>query len=125
MTPEELLAHALTKPGAWPDTPWGDEPVVKVGQEPGAGKIFAFLGAEGIGVKCGATREEADEWLARYPDEASVMAYIGRSGWNSLSTRGGIPDDELIEAVDRSYELVVGRLAKKHRPEGWDAPAEG
>jgi predicted DNA-binding protein (MmcQ/YjbR family) len=48
------------------------------------------------------------------------MAYIGRSGWNTLRIDGGIPDDELLDAVDRSYELVVGKLPKKHRPEGWD-----
>ena len=44
------------------------------------GKIFAFLGEGTVGVKAGATREEADEWLHRYPDDATVMAYIGRSG---------------------------------------------
>ncbi len=123
MTPAELLAHALAKPGAWRDYPWGgDEPVVKVGQEPGAGKIFVFVGGGGVGVKSGASREEADEWLIRYPDDASVMAYIGRSGWNSLATGRSIPDDEILEAVDRSYELVVSKLAKKHRPDGWDTP---
>jgi predicted DNA-binding protein (MmcQ/YjbR family) len=117
VTPEDLLAHCLAKPGAWPDYPWGgDEPVVKVGREPGAGKIFAFLGANGVGVKAGATRDIADEWLARFPDDASVMAYIGRSGWNSLTVGAGIPDDEILEAVDASYDLVVSKLPKKHRP---------
>ena len=112
------LCSAL--PGAWPDNPWGHEhPVYKVG--PGErGKIFAFLGSTTVGVKAGATREVADEWLDRYPDSATVMRYIGRSGWNSL-TYDGIPDDELLEAVDESYRLVVGRMPKKDRPEGWDA----
>jgi predicted DNA-binding protein (MmcQ/YjbR family) len=83
-------------------------------------KIFAFLGAEAVGVKAGATREEADEWLARFPDDASVMAYIGRSGWNTLAVGGAIPDEEILEAVDESYRLVVSRLPKKHRPPGWE-----
>jgi hypothetical protein len=30
-------------------------------------------------------------------DSASVMAYIGRSGWNDLSFTD-IPDDDLVEA---------------------------
>ena len=34
-----------------------------------------------------------------------------------------IPDDDLREAVDESYRLVVGKLPKKHRPEGWDGEA--
>ena len=62
----------------------------------------------------------ADEWLDRDPDDASVMAYIGRSGWNNLVIGGAIPDEELLEAVDESYRLVVGKLPKKHRPDGWD-----
>ena len=116
-----LQAHCLAKPGAWADNPWDHEhPVYKVG--PGErGKIFAFLGATTVGVKAGATRDVADEWLARYPGDATVMAYIGRSGWNNLSFGGAIPDEELIEAIDESYRLVVGRLPRKHRPEGRDA----
>ncbi|HET7350994.1 MAG TPA: MmcQ/YjbR family DNA-binding protein [Marmoricola sp.] len=117
MTPEEMLSYCLGKPGAWPDNPWDHEhPVVKVHD-----KIFAFIGSQGVGVKSGATREVADEWLHRFPSDASVMAYIGRSGWNDLRFGGAIEDDELRAAVDESYALVVGRLPRKHRPPGWDA----
>ena len=120
MSPDELLQHCLAKPGAWQDFPWGDEhPVVKVGAEE-RGKIFAFVNARSLGVKAG-PREVADEWLVRYPEDAKVMAYIGRSGWNDLALDGAIPDDELLEAVDESYRLVVGGLPRKHRPPGWDA----
>jgi len=62
-------------------------------------------------------RPRADEWLPRYPDDASVIAYIGRSGWNSLRIAGAIPDDEQLEAIDASYDAVVARLPKKERPE--------
>ena len=115
-----MQTHCLAKPGAWPDNPWGHEhPVIKVG--PGErGKIFAFLGASGVGVKGGPSREAADEWLQRFPDDAGVMAYIGRSGWNDLSLAGAIPDDELVEAVEESYRLVVSRLPKRDRPGGWE-----
>jgi len=89
MTWEDLLAYCLAKPGAWRDEPWEGDVVVKVGA-----KIFAFLGSgTSVGVKCGASREAADEWLLQYPDDASVMAYIGRSGWNMLRIGGAIPDD--------------------------------
>ena len=115
-----MQAYCLAKPGAWADDPWEHEhPVVKVG--PGEhGRIFAFLGSGGVGVKAGATREVADEWLARYPGDARVMRYIGRAGWNDLDFDGAIPDDELLEAVDESYRMVVAKLPKKHRPAGWD-----
>lgn len=115
-----LQELCLALPGAWPDDPWDHEhPVIKVA--PGElGKIFAFLGADTVGVKCGPSREAADEWLERYPDDASVMPYIGRSGWNNLRLGGGIPDDEIHEAVQESYRLVVSKLAKSRRPDGWD-----
>jgi predicted DNA-binding protein (MmcQ/YjbR family) len=112
MTPDELLSHCLAKPGAWQDEPWEGDLVVKVGP-----KIFAFLGSgTSVGVKCGRSRDEADEWLARYPDDASVMAYIGRSGWNTLRLGGTIPDEEILDAVDASYDAVVSKLPRKDRP---------
>ena len=120
MTPQELADHALGKPGAWPDSPWEGDRVAKVSDGRGGGKIFAFLGADAVGVKCGAGRDVADEWLHRYPGDASVMAYIGRSGWNTLRIGGAIPDDEILAAVDESYVLVVSKLPRKHRPSGWD-----
>jgi predicted DNA-binding protein (MmcQ/YjbR family) len=113
---QDLLEHCLAKPGAWQDEPWEGDVVVKVGP-----RIFAFLGTGGaglIGLKCGPTREVANEWLLRYPRDASVMAYIGRSGWNSLRVGGAIPDEELLEAVDASYRAVVSKLPKKNRPAG-------
>jgi len=114
MTWEELLAYGLAKPGAWQDEPWEGDVVTKVGS-----KIFAFFGsgaAASVGLKCGASREAADEWLLRYPDDASVMAYIGRSGWNTLRIGGAIPDDEVTEAIDSSYAAIVSKLPKKDRP---------
>jgi predicted DNA-binding protein (MmcQ/YjbR family) len=111
MTREELLSYCLAKPGAWEDEPWEGDVVAKVGP-----KIFAFLGTAAVGLKCGADRDMADEWLARYPDDASKMAYIGRSGWNTLRYGASIPDDEIREAIDSSYDLVVSKLPKKDRP---------
>ena len=61
-------------------------------------------------------KPEADEWLHRYPDDASVMAYVGRYGWNTLRLSGTIPGDELLEAIDASYEAVVAALPRSQRP---------
>jgi predicted DNA-binding protein (MmcQ/YjbR family) len=119
MTWDELLAYCLAKPGAWQDEPWEGDVVAKVGP-----KVFAFLGSPraprspqlSVGVKCGGSREDADEWLLRFPGDASASRYIGRSGWNSLAVGGAIPDEEIREAVDTSYDLVVAKLPKKDRP---------
>lgn len=116
MTSKDLLDYCLAKPGAWVDEPWDGDTVAKVGPAD-RGKIFAFLGSgDSVGLKAGADRDEADEWLLRYPQDASVMAYIGRSGWNTLRIGGSIPDDEIHEAIDTSYEMVVAKLPKKLRP---------
>jgi len=110
-----LRDAALAKPGAWEDMPWEGDLVAKVGD-----KIFAFLGDESIGLKCARTRIEADEWLRRYPDDASVMAYIGRHGWNTLRIGGAIDEEELVEALDTSYDIVVAGLPRSRRPKAGD-----
>jgi predicted DNA-binding protein (MmcQ/YjbR family) len=113
MTWDELLRHCLDKPGAWQDEPWDGDVVAKVGP-----KIFAFLGSGDpltVGVKAG-TRDEADEWLARFPEDARVMPYIGRHGWNTLMCDGAISTDEIRDAVDTSYEIIVKGLPRRQRP---------
>ncbi len=112
MTPSQLVSYCLAKPGAWQDEPWEGDVVAKVGD-----KIFAFLGSgASVGLKCGRDRDEADEWLTRYPGDVTVMPYIGRYGWNSFRVGGGVPDDELLETVDASYAEVVRRLPRNKRP---------
>jgi predicted DNA-binding protein (MmcQ/YjbR family) len=113
-------AYCLAKQGAWPDSPWENDTVVKVGP-----KIFAFLGAAhdgsspatSIGLKCG-DREAADLWLERYPDHARKMAYIGAHGWNTFILDGTIDDDIVRDLIDTSYELVLARLPRSQRPAG-------
>jgi predicted DNA-binding protein (MmcQ/YjbR family) len=108
---DEIAAYCLAKPGAEPDTPWENDLVAKVG-----GKIFAFLGSETVGLKCGRTAEEAAELRAVHPESVTTMAYIGRYGWNTVQLDGTVADDELHELVDASYADVVARLPKKLRP---------
>lgn len=111
MTHDELVAYCMAKPGAEPDEPWEGDLVAKVG-----GKIFAFLGGSGLGVKCGRDADEAAELRHRYPETVTLSAYIGRYGWNSVALDGAIPDDELRELVDESYAAIVGRLPRSKRP---------
>jgi predicted DNA-binding protein (MmcQ/YjbR family) len=111
LTGAELLEHCLAKPGAWQDEPWEGSLVAKVSD-----KIFAFLGGDSVGIKCGGNRQEADELIASYPEDVSVMAYIGRSGWNTVRLAGKVPDDEILELVDASYQMVVAKLPKSRRP---------
>jgi predicted DNA-binding protein (MmcQ/YjbR family) len=112
---DELVAYCLAKPGAEETYPWGDaELVAKVG-----GKAFAFIGLGGDGgvsVKCGRNAEEAAEWRDRYPGAITASHYVGRYGWNSVELAGRVPDDEIRELVDLSYEAIVAGLPKAKRP---------
>ena len=109
---DEVLAHCLGKPGAWQDEPWEGDVVAKVSD-----KIFAFLGSgDSVGLKCGNNREEADELVNTYPEDVTKSAYIGRSGWNSVRLGGGVPDEEILELIDTSYETIVAKLPRSKRP---------
>ncbi|MFJ6676303.1 MmcQ/YjbR family DNA-binding protein [Actinosynnema sp. NPDC091369] len=114
MTLDDVIAHCLAKPGAEETYPFGDgELCCKVG-----GRIFAFIGLDGgtVGVKSGATAEEAGHWRERYPDDVAVSAYIGRYGWNRVRLAGAVPADEVRELLDLSYDLIVAKLPRSKRP---------
>ena len=115
MTVDELVAYCLAKPGAEESYPWGDgELVAKVG-----GKAFAFIGLDGAGgvsVKCGHDAAEASEWRDRYPDAITMSSYVGRYGWNTVDLAGPVPDDDVRELVDLSYDAIVAALPKSKRP---------
>jgi predicted DNA-binding protein (MmcQ/YjbR family) len=112
----DWVTYCLAKPGAWPDEPWEEDLVAKVGN-----KIFAFLGGvhgtvPAIGLKCG-DREAADLLVERYPGAVARSPYVGKHGWNIITLNGTVPNDELAELIDTSYELVVAKLPKKDRPQ--------
>ena len=117
MKRDVLLAYCLAKPGAIQDEPWEGDVVAKVG-----GKIFGFNGdVKTVGVKCGRDADEAAELRDRFPNDVTVMAYIGRFGWNTVRIDGAIPDDELFELVDASYDAIVAEAPR--RPSAPDSSA--
>ncbi|WP_217640751.1 MmcQ/YjbR family DNA-binding protein [Blastococcus tunisiensis] len=96
------------------DVPLGEEELVaKVG-----GKGFAFIGLAGgtVSVKCGRDAAEAGEWRERYPGAVTSSHYVGRYGWNSVDWTGPVPDDEVRELIDASYDAAVAALPKSRRP---------
>ena len=114
MDRDELVDYCLARPGAEETYPWGEgELVAKVG-----GKSFAFIGESSVSVKCGRDAAEAAEWRHRYPSAVTVSNYVGRYGWNTVDLAGEVPDDELRELVDTSYEAAVAALPKSRRPAG-------
>jgi predicted DNA-binding protein (MmcQ/YjbR family) len=112
MNREELVAYCLAKAGAEESYPWGEEELVaKVG-----GKGFAFIGSGSVSVKCGRDAAEAAEWRDRYPGVVTTSAYTGRYGWNTVDLAGLVPDDDVRELIDASYDAAVAALPKSRRP---------
>ena len=113
MNSDEALRYALGKPGAWLDSPWGDEhDLAKVGS-----KIFLFPGqVEGrsiITVK--GTEDAVAELQQRYPELARPARYLDKRLWVQLDI-DTVPAAEVRELIDDSYDLVVAKLRKSERP---------
>lgn len=121
MNVDEVLAYALTKPGAWLDHPWDpDHDVVKVDE-----RMFVMVGARDRGASFAVRHTDMDaceEWRRRFPDHLGPQPYMPNQPWSRVALGGSaLDDDDLVELVEESYAAVVSRLPKRRRPEGWDA----
>jgi predicted DNA-binding protein (MmcQ/YjbR family) len=108
MTYDEVVAHCLDLPGAWADTPWEDDVVVKVGP-----KIFVFPGADAVSLKV--EPSVGEELRAAYPDSVSSPPYLSKKHWVRIALDGGVPDDELRELLRESHRLVAKGLTRAQR----------
>jgi predicted DNA-binding protein (MmcQ/YjbR family) len=109
---DRLRDHALSKPGAAEDFPFGPEVLVfKV-----RGKMFGAVSWEEsplrVALKCDPARIEAlrEGYAAIQPPR-----YFDKRHWNQVCLDGTIDDALIEELVDHSYELVVGGLPKRDR----------
>jgi predicted DNA-binding protein (MmcQ/YjbR family) len=106
-----LRDYCLSKMGAVEEFPFGNDPAVyKV-----MGKMFALLPLAGdltISLKCDPLWAD----ILRQNYAAITGAYhLNKRLWNGVLIDGSIPDGEIFEMIDHSYELVVKGLTKKQR----------
>jgi predicted DNA-binding protein (MmcQ/YjbR family) len=106
------MAACGTKPGSVEDYPFGDEVAVfKV-----AGRMFALVS---LGPAPGSVSLKCDPGLAadlrgRYA--AITPGYhLNKRHWNSVTLDGSVPDEEVLELVDHSYDLVLAALTRTQR----------
>ena len=107
-----VIAACTAKPGAAEDYPFGDEVAVfKV-----ADRMFAAVGlgeAPGsISLKC-----DPDLAIALRERHAGIRPgyHLNKRHWNTVALDGSVPDEEVLELIDHSYDLVVARLTKAQR----------
>ncbi len=112
MTFETLHAYCSQKKGVTEEFPFDEDTLVfKV-----MGKMFALTSLErlpvSVNLKC--DPERAIELRACY--EAVQPGYhMSKKHWNTVICDGSIPDSEIREMIDHSYDLVVKGLKKADR----------
>jgi predicted DNA-binding protein (MmcQ/YjbR family) len=109
-----VIAECMAKRGSAEDYPFGDEVAVfKV-----AGRMFALVP---LGPPPGSVSLKCDPHLAaglRARYAAITPGYhLSKRHWNTVALDGSVPDEELLELIDHSYELVVARLTRAQRNE--------
>jgi predicted DNA-binding protein (MmcQ/YjbR family) len=109
---DRAIAACLAKPGSAEDYPFGDEVAVfKV-----ADKMFALVP---LGESPGSVSLKCDPDLAadlRQTYAAITPGYhLNKRHWNTVTLDGSVPEEELLELIDHSYQLVVARLSRAER----------
>jgi predicted DNA-binding protein (MmcQ/YjbR family) len=107
-----VIAECSTKRGSVEDYPFGDQVAVfKV-----AGRMFALvlLGASPGIVSLKSDPDLAVDLRARY-GAITPGYHLNKRHWNTVTLDGSVPEEELQELIDHSYELVVARLTKAQR----------
>jgi predicted DNA-binding protein (MmcQ/YjbR family) len=107
-----VLAACSAKPGAAEDYPFGDEVAVfKV-----VGRMFALvpLGQTPASVSLKCDPDLAVGLRGRYAG-ITPGYHLNKRHWNTVTLDGSVPDEEVLELLDHSYDLVVARLTKAQR----------
>ena len=113
MNIEFLREYCLSKPGVTEGFPFDEDALVfKV-----LGKMFLLVSLSErpltMNVKC--DPDLAIELRERYPDTVYGAFHMNKKHWNSVNCESSLIDDELVEMIDHSYDLVVKGLPKKER----------
>jgi predicted DNA-binding protein (MmcQ/YjbR family) len=105
MNIETLREYCISRRNATESFPFGEDTLVfKVN-----GKIFALINLDGelsINLKCDPAL--AIELRERYSSVTSGY-HMNKRHWNTILIDGSIPDSEIQEWIDHSYNLVKGK----------------
>ena len=109
MDRDALVAACLAQPEAVEEFPFGDDvSVFKV-----VGKMFALVPMDGslsISLKC-----DPDFAVSLRERYAAVTGgyHLNKRHWNTVRVDGTIPDTEIRDWIEDSYDLVVDGLPKR------------
>ena len=105
----QFREYCLGKACATEGMPFGPDVLVfKIG-----GKMFALAALDEmptiVNLKC--DPDLALELRDRY-EQVTPGYHMNKRHWNSVEIEGGVPDAELREMIDHSYDLVAKKLPK-------------
>jgi predicted DNA-binding protein (MmcQ/YjbR family) len=106
MNVDSIRAYCLAFPRATEKLQWGDALCFKVG-----GKMFAVLGLDDLRLTLKCTPERFAELIEL--EDIHPAPYVGRYKWVMLDRLDALRDDELKEAIWRSYEMVAAKAPGK------------
>jgi predicted DNA-binding protein (MmcQ/YjbR family) len=108
---EAFYRYCLSLPGATEGFPFDKQTLVfKV-----MGKMFALTDIDefkSINLKCDPLK--ALELRAVY-EEIQPGYHMNKKHWNTISTKGDLKDEFILELIRHSYDLVVEKLPKEDR----------
>src|SRR6266568_4038873 len=111
---DRVMMACGAKPGSVEDYPFGDEVAVFKA----ASRMFALVS---LGPAPGSVSLKCDPALAavlrgRYA--AITPGYhLNKRQWNTVTLDCSVPDEEVLELVDHSYDLVLAGLTRTQRNE--------
>jgi predicted DNA-binding protein (MmcQ/YjbR family) len=112
LTLQDIRAYCSSRKGAVEDFPFDFKTLVfKVG-----GKMFALtdIDAEELSLNLKCDPYRSLELRSRYP-RVTPGYHMSKKHWNTVIIDGSIPDAEILEMIDHSYNLVFRGLAKTVR----------
>ena len=122
MNRDQVADFCETLTGAWPDTPWEDDLVYKLGNrnaEGKGGKVFIFFGQpkpEGVPEEVAIKTDPAilPALIDKY-ESVSIPSYLKRGGWIAVELESDLPDEELEDLIVDSYERILGSFSKRQQ----------
>jgi predicted DNA-binding protein (MmcQ/YjbR family) len=105
---DRVMAACGAKPGSAEDYPFGDEVAVfKV-----AGKMFALVS---LGPAPGSVSLKCDPGLRGRYAAITPGYHLNKRHWITVTLDGSVPEEEVLELVDHSYDLVLTGLTRTQR----------
>jgi len=108
MNAEAIRKYCLSFPNATENLQWEDDLCFKVG-----GKIFAIVGLDSVPQRlCFKCTAEVFAELCELED-IRPAPYVGRYNWVMVDRLDALPDHELKNYIQQSYEMVAAKAQPK------------